>query len=357
MARFLLSSLAVLSLIACRKNGSADRVTVDLGGKPKGTPVATFRGGAITVEEVNQGLGKLPPMLRVRLQDPKSRQEYVESLARNELLAREGVRQGLQNDPEVVETLKRAIAQRVLTKTLEGAALQPSEQDVKTWYEGHLADYHRPATVQVQDIFLSTAGADDAHRKARGAEAEKLRARARALKPEDEKGFGELARASSDDVPSKAVGGDLGALPLPDLQARHGTEVAQATAALATVGAISPVIATDKGFHLLRLKARTPERTQSLQEVQQQIRSRLFSDRRTAAIDTLMNRLKSEADFKLDEAALAQISMPPTAMPSGGHPGMGPGAVPGAASPRPPAGVPPPGTAPPPSRTLPPPAR
>src|SRR5215472_9608046 len=350
MTRFLLSSLAVLSLIGCRKGGSADKVTIDLGGKPKGTPVATFRGGAITVEEVNHSVGNLPPMLRLRLQGPDARKDYVESLARNELLAREGIRQGLQNDPEVVEMLKRAIAQRVLTKTLEAAALQPSEQDVKAWYEAHLADYHRPATVQVQDIFLSTEGADDARRKARAAEAEKLRARARALKPEDEKGFGELAKASSDDALSKAPGGDLGAMPLPDLQTRHGTEVAQAARALENVGAISPVIATPKGFHVLRLKGRTPERTQSLQEVQPQIRSKLFSDRRTAAINTLMNRLKSDADYKLDEPALAQISTPPTAMPGMAHPGMGPGGMPGATPAHPPSGAVPPGSVPPPSR-------
>ena len=350
MTRFLLFSFAVLSLAACRKGSSADQVTVDLGSKPKGTPVATFRGGAVTVEQVNHSVGNLPPMLRMRLQGAEARKEYVESLARNELLAQEGIRQGLQNDPEVVETLKRAIAQRVLTKALDAAAVQPSDEDVKAWYVAHLADYHRPATVQVQDIFLSTEGADDARRKARASEAEKLRTRARALKPEDEKGFAELAKASSDDALSKAVGGDLGAMPIPDLQARHGTEVAQAARALETVGAISPVIATPKGFHVLRMKGRTPERTQSLQEAQPQIRSKLFSERRTTAINTLVNRLKSEADYKLDEAALTQISTPPTTVPGMPHPGMGPGGMPGAGPPRPPMGAAPPGSVPPPSR-------
>ena len=38
-----------------------------------------------------------------------------------------------------------------------------------------------------------------------------------------------------------------------------------------------------------------------------QIRNRLFSERRTAASDELMKRLKAESGFSLDEAALAQI--------------------------------------------------
>jgi peptidyl-prolyl cis-trans isomerase C len=326
MARFLLSSLAVLSLLGCQKGSSSERITLDLGPKKtEGKPLVTFKGGAITVEEVNRQLAALPPMVRMRLQGTAARKDYVEGLVRVELLAREGIRQGLQNDPDVVETVKKVLAQKTLQQTLEKNAPQPGDDEVKAWYDGHQADYQRPETVQVQDLFLTADSKDAARRKARAAEADKLRAKAKALKPEDETGFSALVKASSDDALTKQIGGDLRPMPVADLEARYGTEVAQAAKALQNPGDLSPVVVTEKGFHILRLKARVPARVQSLEEVKMQIRNRLFSERRTAASDELLKRLKAESGFTLDEAALAQLAATPSGpgAPAGGHPGIG----------------------------------
>lgn len=326
MARFLLSSLAVLALLGCQKGSSSERITLDLAQKPTGgTPLATFKGGTITVEDVNRQLASLPPMVRMRLQGTAARKDYVEGLVRVDLLAREGIRQGLQNDPDVVETVKKVLAQKTLQQTLEKNAPQPTDDEVKAWYDNHQADYQRPETVQVQDLFLTADAKDAAKRKARAAEAEKLRGKAKALKPEDEPGFATLVKASSDDALTKQIGGDLRPMPVADLEARYGTEVAQAAKALQNPGDLSPVVVTEKGFHILRLKSRVPARVQSLDEVKMQIRNRLFSERRTAASDELLKHLKTESGFTLDEAALAQIAPGPAGpgAPAIGHPGIG----------------------------------
>ena len=324
MARFLLVPLFLLALVGCRK-GASERVTVDLASKSQGTPVVKFQGGAITVEDVNRQLAALPPMVRIRLQGPGPKKEFVEGQARIELLAREAVREGLQNDPDVVEGFKKALAQKVLLKHLEAAAPQPTDDEVKAWYDNHQADYLRPETVQVQDLFLAADQKDAAKRKARAAEAEKLRAKAVGLKTDAEKGFSELVKASSDDVLTKNIGGDLRPLPPGDLQARYGAEVAEAARGLQAPGDISPVIATDKGFHVLRLKARTPAHALPLEEVKATIKNRLYAERRTAASDELMTRLKKESGYTLDEAALAQVAAPAPNVPGlqGPH---GPGA-------------------------------
>ena len=342
MARFLLFPLLVITLLGCQKGSSAERITVDLGHKPKeGTPLVKFNGGGLTVEEVNRQLSSLPPMVRMRLQTPAARKDYVEGLVRVELLAREAVREGLQNDPEVQETVKKALAQKALQHALEKGAPQPSDEEVKAWYDSHPADFQRPESIQLQDLFLAADAKDAAKRKARAAEAEKLRSKARALKPDDEAGFAALVRASSDDALTKNTGGDLRPMTLPDLEARYGPELGAAAKSLQASGDLSPVVATDKGFHVLRLKARTPARVVSLDEVKAQIRNRLYSERRTAASDELMKRLKSESGYTIDEAGLAQLAPAPPApgMPPMGHPGMS--ALPGGPV-RPPSGSPPP---------------
>lgn len=351
MARFLFPSLAILALLGCQKGSSSERITLDLARKPTGgTPLATFKGGTITVEEVNQQLAALPPMVRMRLQSPAARKDYIEGLIRVELLAREGIRQGLQNDPEVVETVKKVLAQKTLQQTLEKNAPQPTDDEIKAWYDGHQADYQRPEMIQVQDLFLTADSKDAAKRKARSAEAEKLRTKAKALKPDDEAGFSALVKASSDDALTKQLGGDLRLMPMADLEARYGSEVGQAAKALQTPGDLSPVVATDKGFHLLRLKSRVPTRTQALDEVKMQIRNRLYSERRTAASDELLKRLKSESGYTVDEAALSQIAVAPAGpgAPAAGHSGIN--TVPG--------GMPPPGRTPvvPPPKGSPPPS-
>jgi peptidyl-prolyl cis-trans isomerase C len=349
MARFLLSSLVLVALLGCQKGSSADRITLDLAQKPKAgtTPLVKFNGGALTVEEVNRQLSSLPPMVRMRLQTPAARKDYVEGLVRVELLAREAVRQGLQNDPDVQETVKKALAQKALQHALEKNAPQPSEEEVKAWYDGHPADYQRPETIQLQDLFLAADAKDAVRRKARAAEAEKLRAKARSLKPDDEQGFAALVRASSDDALTKNIGGDLRPMTLLELEARYGTELVAPAKALHAPGDISPVVTTGKGFHVVRLKARTPARVLSLDEVKAQIRNRLYSERRTAASDELMKRLKSESGYTLDEAALAQLAPAPSTpgMPTMGHPGMGgvPGTMPPGGPARMPPGAPPPG--------------
>jgi peptidyl-prolyl cis-trans isomerase C len=322
MARFLLSSLTVLALLGCQK-GSSERITIDLAQKPNGgTPLATFKGGTITVEEVNHQLAALPPMVRMRLQAPAARKDYIEGLIRVELLAREAVRQGLQNDPDVVETVKKVLAQKALQQALEKNAPQPTDDEVKAWYDSHQADFQRPEMVQVQDLFLTADSKDAAKRKARSDEAAKLLARAKALKPDDDPGFSALVKASSDDALTKQIGGDLRPMPTADLEARYGTEVGQAAKALHTPGELSPVVATDKGFHILRLKARAPAHVQPLDEVKMQIKNRLYSEKRTAASDELLKRLKSESGYTLDEAALAKLATAPGG-PAMGHPGMG----------------------------------
>ncbi|HTS81931.1 MAG TPA: peptidyl-prolyl cis-trans isomerase [Myxococcaceae bacterium] len=342
MARFLLTSIAVLTLAACQRGGSADHVTIDLGAKSKGgTVIARFKGGEITVEDVNRQLSALPPMVRMRMQGTGPRKDFVEGQVRIELLAREAIRQGLQNEPDAVESYKKALAQKVLLAQLEKAAPQPTDDEIKTWYDNHQADYQRPETVQVQDLFLAADAKDAAKRKTRTAEAEKLRSKAKALKPDDEKGFGDLVKASSDDPLTRAIGGDLRPMPIGDLQARYGTEVAEAVKKLQTPGEISSVVATDKGFHILRFKARMPAHTLPLEDVKLQIKNRLYSERRSAASDELLNRLKSESGYTLDEAALAQIAGPPAGMPGmAPHGGMGmpPPGHPGGT---PPSGAPP----------------
>jgi len=332
MPRILLALVLGLSLAACQKASSSEKITLDLGRPAGGTPVVTFRGGALTTEDIEHQFSMLPPMVRMRYQSPALKKDYVEGLARVELLSREAVRLGLQNDPDVVETMKKVLAQKAQQQILKQEAPDPTDADLQAYYDSHQPEFQRPAQIQVQDLFLAAeAKADPAKRKAKAAQADKLLAKAKTLKPEDERGFAELVKANSDDQLTKPLGGDLRPLRFEDLQTRYGPDVANAAKALTTPGSLSPVVPTDSGFHILRLKVQVPARVQPLAEVKGQIRSRLVSERRNAASEALMARLKTEMNYKLDETALASIN----AAPAPGSPGAGVGLPPGIPAPNP----------------------
>src|SRR4051812_33366169 len=99
--------LVLCAAFACSNEGKG---TVDFRhNKGGGTPVATFGKDSITAEELKQRFMELSPIARTQYQTVERRKEYVEGLARFELLAQEALRRGLQQDPEVVETAKKVM--------------------------------------------------------------------------------------------------------------------------------------------------------------------------------------------------------------------------------------------------------
>src|SRR4051812_16201529 len=85
-------------------------VKVDLKRKPvPGKTVASFGAETITDAELAQSFAHLTPYPRARYQTLEQKREYVDGLVRYELLPRGAARRNLQNDPEVVETMKRVM--------------------------------------------------------------------------------------------------------------------------------------------------------------------------------------------------------------------------------------------------------
>jgi peptidyl-prolyl cis-trans isomerase C len=333
------------ALVVAGCSRPTEKVTIDLKRPSQGTPVATYRGGVITVEEVNKALAQMPPMVRMRYQSPAQKKDFIERLARLDLLAREAARRGHANDPDVVESLKNVLAQKLVKDELEGKPAAVSDEELQTWYDAHLAEFTRPETIRVSTIFLAVPEHDDAKAKTQQAKADKLLAQAQKLKADDFTGFGQLAKTNSEDA-SRALEGDLRALTVADLTNRYGAEVAQAALALKAPGDLSGVVHSRNGLHILKLRAHTPPSQAALAEVKGQIKTRLLNERRNQAYEKFLADLKTQASFQIDEAAMAKILIDP-------NPKAGEAPTPRvmATDPgRPPAPAPTPVPAPPPAR-------
>jgi peptidyl-prolyl cis-trans isomerase SurA len=180
--------------------------------------------------------------------------------------------------------LKQALAQQGLTwdqyraqvrADIERAALinkeirnkvNVSPEEVERYYKEHLDDYGMPAKAHVRLIsLLVPAGASAEQKAALRAAADGVRKQAA-----DGKDFAALAKEHSQG-PGAADGGDIGEISRGQMQ----PEFEKAVFALKP-GAVSEVIETDSGYHILEVEERSGEAHQPLTAVSDDIREKLY---------------------------------------------------------------------------------
>jgi peptidyl-prolyl cis-trans isomerase C len=303
----LVPAFTLLLLTACEKPGTArvDFRRQPVPGATGGPWVARFGGETITAEELSQRFAEMNPYARARFQTVEQRRDYVEGLVRFELLAQEAVRQGLANEPEVVETAKRVMVQVLLKRELEGPNAVVSDAQVAEYYQAHLSDYVKPAMTRLSHIFFT---------KEHRAQAEAVLAQVKALAPLDYAAFAKLAREHSEDPRTRELEGDLRFLSDEELAKQYGAPLVKAAAALQKVGDVAPeLVETDAGFHIVKLQGRQIALNLSLEQAKPSIQQVLLNETKQDRFRALLERLKRQSHFELNESALAAIVVDPKA--------------------------------------------
>ncbi len=290
-----------------------------------GTPVATFDGGSISVEELKAQIEEQAPIVRVRYTSPEGKRAFLERMVRMELLAREAQRRGYDRDPEVVRQHQRNLVAVFVQKEFEAAhKAQPiSEDEIKKFYDEHLAEFVKPERVRIAHLFV--AAPETSGRAERRARAESLLATARAKESADIAGFQRLTREHSDDAESKSTGGDLRFLSREELARRAGEPVAQAAFdELKVTGEVfDRVVETPEGFHILKLLGRENPLEMTLEKARESIRSRIAFDRRGERYEQFVADIEKKAGLKVDAARLDALAIAPggpARVPSGAIP-------------------------------------
>jgi peptidyl-prolyl cis-trans isomerase C len=297
-----------LLLVGCDRLPS--KATVDFRrAQPPGTAggpwVARFGGDTLTVAEASRRFAEMSPTARARFQALEPRRDYVEGVVRFELLAREAVRQGLANQPEVIEAARRVMVQLLLKRVMEEKPESVGVPEVSAFYQAHLTDYVKPKMTRLSHIRFA--------REDR-AKAETVLGEARALKPLDLAGFGRLARLHSQDERTRALDGDLRFQSDEELGHLYGPELVPAAAALEQVGEVAPaLVETATALHVLKLQGRQPPLELTLEQARPSIVQRLLFEAKQERLKALLGRLKEASDFELDEKALASIVVDPKA--------------------------------------------
>src|SRR5437764_8037445 len=112
-------------------------------GECKSGPVVAKVGDeTITADELKHRLDETSPFLRARYNTLDRKKEFLENLIRNELLAQEALKQGLDKSPAVKEQMKRAMIQELIKHQLDEklTGQDIAEGDLKKFYDAHLDD-------------------------------------------------------------------------------------------------------------------------------------------------------------------------------------------------------------------------
>ncbi len=270
-----------LALLACGKEGGS--------GKAQGPTVLKVNDWSYTAadleKDIGQELRRAPRELQAFFASKDGQRQFLERVARRELLMQEAEKRKLGDQAEVAEqvaNLRRELMIRALIQEEIAGKVKVEDQDVQDYFAAH-PDEFSGDTVRLRHILVQTEG-----------EAKELQARLAR-----NESFDELAKKFSRDTNSAPKGGDLGYLGreqmLPDF--------ARAAFALKT-NEVSDAVKTPFGFHLIKLVDRKKGEVLTFDQVKGQLQRRLMDERQGQRFQAWIKELETGAKITRDESLL-----------------------------------------------------
>lgn len=321
MIRFLVP--AVLLFSACQKKQSETQNEPSKPGLPTrgkgavppqsteelGQPLAKIDNVTITLGEFQERINRQSPYIRARYTSLEQKKEFLDSLIRFEVLAKEAYKRGLDKDPEVVRTMKQVMIQKLMRDEFDAKVTADSvpEADMKAYYDANLVEYVKPEEVRVSAIILKNK-----------AQSDRVAIEARGDAGKTNKGFRDLVMKYSADEDTKLRGGDLRYF---DAQTKDvPAPVVRAAFGLVNTGDVSQTVDAGNGtYYVLKQTGRRKSMTKSFDDAKPAIRNKLFRDSRLKAQKDFVDGLKASSKIEINEANLARVRIDTSTAVDDGH--------------------------------------
>lgn len=268
----------------------------------RGAPaVARLGNQQIDVSELKSVLASLPAESREQLRGNRGALEsWLRSRLAQKAVLEQADAQGWRQRPEVEQQTRAATEQIVfrdyMLSVSQVPADYPSAAELQQAYDAGKAQWMTPPMYRVSQIFLALNDPQsvDAVRR----QAQELSRKAQAA-PGD---FAALATQYSQDPDTAQRGGDSGLQPLQQLV----PAVREAVSRL-KVGAVSEVVQSPAGFHVLKLTAQQPARTATLDELRERLTQALRAQRQEQIAKAYLEGMLNTATLSIDGAQLNQV--------------------------------------------------
>jgi len=252
--------------------------------------LATVNGEQITEGEFNMLLGAAPGGGAQQMSGEDKR-VLMDQVVDMFLLAQAGEKAGVENNPKYKAEMALIRKQQlykyyVLSQVVDKTKV--TDDEIRAYYDANRDKYLNGETVSASHILVDTED------------------EAKAIKAKLDAGadFAELAKSDSK-CPSASRGGDLGTF-------GRGTMVKEfEDAAFALkVGEISQPVHTQFGWHLIKVTAHNEAGQKPLDEVKDDIRNTLLSQKQEKAFEDLVQKLRADGTVSVDDEAFRSMDDP-----------------------------------------------
>lgn len=244
------------------------------------TEIAKVNGKVITLEEFNKKFPVLQPLYQNKV---ATKQDVLDDLIKRELGVQEAKKMNLEKDPDVQEEIQTILYQALIRKTLnkEFEKINITENEAETFYQ-------KNPDVRTSHIFIqilpntSKELEKKAFNKIKEIQDKDLKSG---------KSFAEVAQKYSEGI-AAPMGGDI------DYQSKDKLDPVyyQTALSLKTPGAVSGIIRTQFGYHIIRLTSIRPwsEANHSA------VKNMLYAEKKQALFEAYMKSLKSKASIQIN---------------------------------------------------------
>jgi len=226
-------------------------------------------------------------------QNPRYKPVLLKRIVEAMVFSEAAKKEGIDKNPAIKEQTELLVNDFLAVEYLKLKAdrnIYVSEEAIEQYYRINKDEFKLPERVSARHILVK-AGKD-------AGETDKASALNKAKdiveKIKAGKDFAELANEFSEDPGTKGRGGDLGYF-------SRGKMVKPFEDAAFSLepGSISEIVETKYGYHIIRLEDRKPEEAQSLKEVKDRIKKKLFEDFKQAKIKEIMDSAMKDAGVKI----------------------------------------------------------
>lgn len=248
-------------------------------------PIVARMGGEVIRQSTLQLLiDEIKAQDNKKLRTVEERQQFLENIIEQKMMADEARRLGLDQNPEVKLRIQHwldiILAKAYYTELRKGLVLSPDE--VKAYYDAHPQAFEAPEQIHVKHIIVGTRAA-----------AEKAMAEL-----DTGRTFEAVAQEINMDA-SKERGGDIGWYP----RGRLVPELETAAFALQK-GEVSDIVQTRFGFHIIKLEDRRASQVKPFADVQEEVRLRAIQEIVERQRQENLSRIRIERDVQVFSEAV-----------------------------------------------------
>ncbi len=250
--------------------------------------VAEFRGGKITLKELEKELNALPPALKTRYSTPQGKREFLEQLVQKRLILNKAHEEGIDSDPEIlqiVESHKRNLIHNKMMQKISSKSVDITEEEIRKYYDSNIKDFSTPERYCLKRI--STKDKNKGTKILNDLKKNKIK-------------FEDAVSKYSEDPLTRTRGGEIGCI-----QINQRPDVPSDVFKLKK-GDLSGLIELNNYFYIYQVKDILPQQRQDYEHAKESIRMRLVNMKRREMYDAFIKELKEKANVKIYPELLAE---------------------------------------------------